>query len=86
MAEVVDRPAPRVRAEQEAPQAPALSLFWRLFLGNGVVFAIGATVLALSPATVSTPVVLAELAVLAAGLVLILAVNAVLTRAVLRPL
>ena len=42
--------------------------------------------LVFSPATVSTPIVLRELAVLGVGLTLLLAVNAFLLRATLRPL
>ncbi len=63
-----------------------VNLFWRLFLGNGLVFTAGAVVLVLSPATVSSPVSVREITVLAAGLALILAVNALLIRVSLRPL
>lgn len=63
-----------------------MSLFWRLFLGNGLVFTAGAAVLLLSPATVSTPVAVREVTVLAVGLALMLAVNALLIRVSLRPL
>ncbi|MEU9890980.1 HAMP domain-containing sensor histidine kinase [Sphaerisporangium sp. NPDC051011] len=67
-------------------RAPAKALFWRIFVINGVVFTAGTLVLALSPATVSTPVHRAELPVLAAGLALILAANALLLRRSLAPL
>lgn len=66
--------------------SPASTLFRRLFLLNALVFVTGAGVLALSPATVSTPVAVGELSVLTAGLALMLAVNAVLLRGSLRPL
>jgi two-component system sensor histidine kinase UhpB len=61
-------------------------LFWRLFVVNGGVFVAGAGVLVLSPATVSTPVSVREVGVLTVGLALMLAVNAILLRASLRPL
>ena len=68
------------------PRAPAAALFWRQFLATGLVFVIATAVLVLSPATVSTPIVLRELAVLGVGLTLLLAVNAFLLRATLKPL
>ena len=67
-------------------RAPMLPLFWRLFLVNGLVFLAATAVLVFSPATVSTPVQVREVTVLAVGLVLLLAVNALLLRASLRPL
>jgi two-component system, NarL family, sensor histidine kinase UhpB len=68
------------------PKGPAQLLFWRLFIINGLLFAIGTLVLALSPATVSSPVLLTEVPVLLIGLTLILAANAALVRASLAPL
>ena len=62
------------------------ALFWRQFLATGLVFVIGTVVLVLSPVTVSAPIVLRELAVLGVGLTLLLAVNAFLLRATLKPL
>ena len=47
--------------------APARALFRRLVLINGTVFTIGTLVLALSPATVSSPVLLTEVPVLTSG-------------------
>ena len=67
-------------------RSPATALFWRLFLLNALVFVTAAAVLVLSPATVSAPVLLTEVSVLAVGLVLMLVVKAVLLRASLRPL
>jgi two-component system sensor histidine kinase UhpB len=75
-----------VRELPRAARTPATALFWRLFGFNTLVFGVGALVLVLSPATVSTPVVLTEVAVLAIGSALLLMVNAVLLRATLRPL
>jgi two-component system sensor histidine kinase UhpB len=71
-----------------APKAggPMRALFRRLFLINGLLFLVGTLVLALSPATVSSPVLLTEVPVLLVGLTLILAANAMLVRASLSPL
>lgn len=65
---------------------PVRILFKRLFVINGLVFAVGTLVLALSPATVSSPVLLAEIPVLTIGLAAILAANAILLRTGLAPL
>ncbi|WP_311931219.1 histidine kinase [Microbispora sp. H11081] len=65
---------------------PARALFWRLFVINGLVFTVGTLVLALSPATVSSPVLLTEIPVLIVGLALIIAANALLIRKSLAPL
>jgi two-component system sensor histidine kinase UhpB len=63
-----------------------LSLHWRIFVVNAAVFVVGALALALSPATVSFPIVLAEALVLALGLSAILLVNLFLVRRSLAPL
>lgn len=65
---------------------PARALFWRLLVINGLVFTVATVVLALSPATVSAPVVITEVPVLIVGLVVIMATNALLVRASLAPL
>ncbi len=67
-------------------QAFVVSLFWRVVAINagGLVFA--ALVLALSPATVSTRLTIAEAIVLGAGTLLVIAVNVVLLRRVFGPL
>ncbi len=65
---------------------PTQSLFWQLFLINGLLFLIGTLLLALSPATVSSPLVLTEIPVLLVGLTLILLANALLIRRSLAPL
>ncbi|MGI5290274.1 HAMP domain-containing sensor histidine kinase [Nonomuraea polychroma] len=75
--------SPRAR---RGTRSPASALFRRLFLINGLVFAAGLTVLALSPATVSSPVLLTELLILAVGLAVMLGANAVLLRTSLAPL
>jgi two-component system sensor histidine kinase UhpB len=61
-------------------------LFLRLLVINGLIFAVGTTVLALSPATVSSPVLVTELPVLTVGLALMVTANAFLLRASLAPL
>ncbi|WP_199565692.1 HAMP domain-containing sensor histidine kinase [Spongiactinospora rosea] len=65
---------------------PARALFRRVFVINGLVFAAGTLVLAVSPATVSSPVLLTEVPVLIVGLALILGANALLLRRSLAPL
>ncbi|MGW4423397.1 HAMP domain-containing sensor histidine kinase [Streptosporangium sp. NPDC004631] len=67
-------------------RTPARALFRRLFAINGLVFTVGTLVLAISPATVSSPVLLTEVPVLAVGLALILTANALLLRTSLAPL
>jgi len=64
----------------------SMSLFWRVCLINGAVFALGTTALVLSPATVSTRPVMSELVVLVVGLTVTVVVNALLLRTVLAPL
>ncbi|MGE3288488.1 MAG: histidine kinase, partial [Pseudonocardia sp.] len=64
----------------------ASALFWRVFLLNALVFAVGVALLVVSPATVSAPASVRELAVLGLGLAVMLGVNAALLRASLRPL
>ncbi len=65
--ELVEQPPQRVDRDHRGGRTPAVNLFWRLFLGNGLVFTAGALVLVLSPATVSTPVSVREVTVLAVG-------------------
>lgn len=64
----------------------SLPLYWRVVLTNGLVFLAGTVALALSPATVSTRVLGSEAVVLAVGLAVILATNALLLRRSLAPL
>jgi two-component system, NarL family, sensor histidine kinase UhpB len=60
-------------------------LFWRIFLLNALVL-VAAAALLLGPVTVSTPVLLTEAGVLAAGLIAMLVANGVLLRVALTPL
>ncbi|MEE6262298.1 sensor histidine kinase [Plantactinospora sonchi] len=90
MTNTADRVAPPERRDtgpwRALPRPPARALFRRLLLLNGLVFTVGTLVLALSPVTVSSPVLLTEIPVLTVGLALIIAVNALLLRASLAPL
>jgi two-component system sensor histidine kinase UhpB len=80
-------PSAPALAERDLPaRRPIRALFVRLFVINGSLFAIGTLILALSPATVSSPPLLTEVPVLIVGLALILAVNGALVRASLASL
>jgi two-component system, NarL family, sensor histidine kinase UhpB len=61
-------------------------LLWRVFAVNALVLVGAAIALTLSPATVSFPVALTEVVVLAVGLCVLLAINLLLLRRVFRPL
>lgn len=63
-----------------------MSLFGRIFLLNALVLMAAAAVLVFGPATVSTPALLREVLVIAAGLAVMLVANAVLIRVGLAPL
>jgi two-component system, NarL family, sensor histidine kinase UhpB len=63
-----------------------LPLFWRLFPVNAAVLVAAFAVLALTPLTVSSPLLLSEAVILVAGLSAMLIVNVVLTRRALVPL
>ncbi len=67
-------------------RTPAAALFWRVFCINGLIFTIGVTALAVSPASVSTQIKLTEIPVLIVGLAVILSANAVLLKSSLSPL
>ena len=63
-----------------------LSLFWRVFLVDGIVLVVAVVLLAIGPVTVSAPVRLEELAILLGGLATMLLVTLGLLRRTLRPL
>ena len=63
-----------------------MSLFWRVFIGNAAIFVVATAILALSPATVSWPIVAREGIVLAGGLAAILVANVFLLRIAFAPL
>lgn len=77
-------------ADEAAPSVgrptAAQALFRRLLVINGLVFTVGTLFLAVSPATVSSPVVLTEVPVLIVGLAVIVTANALLVRRSLAPL
>lgn len=64
----------------------SLPLYGKVCLINGVVFVVGTLVFALSPASISSRVLVSEVVVLTLGLGIMLVTNAVLLRGVLRPL
>lgn len=64
----------------------SLPLFWRVCLTNGAVFILGTLVLVLSPVTVSARPLWSEVVVLLIGLGVIVLLNGLLLRSVLRPL
>jgi two-component system sensor histidine kinase UhpB len=64
----------------------SLPLFWRVCLINGAVFVLGTLVLVLSPVTVSARPLWSEVVVLSFGLAVIVLLNGLLLRSVLRPL
>ena len=67
-------------------RTPAAALFRRVFLINGLIFTLGTSVLALSPASVSSRIKVTEIPVLVVGLAIILAANALLLTPRLAPL
>lgn len=71
---------------QAARGAGAVPLFWRTFLTNTAVLIAAGLVLALSPATVSSPISLSEVMVLAAGAGAMLILNLLLMRRAFAPL
>jgi two-component system sensor histidine kinase UhpB len=67
-------------------RALSLPLFWRVCLTNGLVFVLGTLALALSPATVSARPLWSEVVVLVVGLTVVVLLNGLMLRSVLRPL
>ena len=63
-----------------------MPLLWKVFAGNAAVLLVATLVLVVSPATVSFPVALEELAVLSGGLTVMLALDVVLLRRAFGPL
>ena len=79
----------RTRVETAAPmprKTYSVSLFWRIFLLNAAVLFAATALLLLGPATVSTPVLLTEALIMAAGLIIMLVANAAVLRIGLAPL
>lgn len=63
-----------------------MTLFWKVFVVNAALVTLAAVALAVSPATVSSPLLLAEAAVLCAGAAAMLFANWVLLRRAFAPL
>jgi len=79
----------RVGTEEQplARRRPAtVSILWRVFTVNAIVFGLAVFILIASPATVSNPIKRSELVVLVGGLLATLAVNLLLLAVVLSPL
>jgi two-component system, NarL family, sensor histidine kinase UhpB len=68
------------------PRRTQTSLFWRVFGANALVFITAGLLLALSPATVSSPITLAEATTLVAGIAVMLLINLALMRRSFAPL
>jgi two-component system sensor histidine kinase UhpB len=68
------------------PRRARVSLLWRVLLVNATVFTVAVVALALSPATVSSPIVLRETVILVGGLTAMLLANLFLLRMTLTPL
>jgi len=64
----------------------SVSILWRVFTVNTIVFGLAVFLLIASPATVSNPIKVSELVVLVGGLLMTLAVNLLLLTVVLSPL
>jgi two-component system sensor histidine kinase UhpB len=65
---------------------PSLPLYWRVFVINASTLLLAFAALVLAPVTVSVPIGLGEILVVAIGLVIVLAVNLALLRPAFRPL
>jgi two-component system, NarL family, sensor histidine kinase UhpB len=63
-----------------------MSLFWRVFAANAAVMTVGLLILMLTPISVSRTVTVPEALDLCGGLIVLLAVNLILLRSLLRPL
>jgi two-component system, NarL family, sensor histidine kinase UhpB len=72
--------------EANRSSRPRRSLLWWVFIANGAVLLVAFLLLALSPITIDAPIALDQLALLGAGLVLLLVLNLLLLRRVLSPL
>jgi two-component system sensor histidine kinase UhpB len=75
-----------MRTEAVRRRAPGASLLTRIVVANSAVVAIAVVVLLVSPATVSSPPALKEIALLVGGLAAIVVINAVLISRALSPL
>lgn len=76
--------SPALGAGRRIP--PPRGLLWLIFGANAAVLTATAVLLIALPVTVSSPVTASEAGIIAAGLVLTLAVNLLVTRRLLRPL
>ena len=77
-----DEPTRRGKARENRGD----SLFWRVFVINAALLVVATLVLALSPATVSSELLVQEVVVLAVGVALLLGLNWLLIHRTIRPL
>ena len=80
---------PETRLRPASPRrfsASTLGMYWRVFAVNAAILAVAALLLALTPVTISRHTTPAQLAILGAGLVVMLLANALLLRLSLTPL
>lgn len=82
----MDRWSEFVARLRRRARSPVRGLFRRVILINGLVFTFGTLVLAMSPASVSTRIQLAEIPVLLVGLGVVVGANILLLRSSLAPL
>ena len=80
------RPRPHSAGGSGRANARPTPMLWRVFAANAAVFIVAFAVLALSPATISSPIRLVELVILLVGLVVMLLVDLLLLRRVLAPI
>lgn len=81
-----DRERPCARDDDRVRAWPRMSLFWKVFAVNAIVLIVAGGTLALTPATVSSPITLQEAATLVAGVCALLVVNLALMRRTFAPL
>ena len=62
----------------------SVSILWRVFAVNAIVFGLAVFILIASPATVSNPIKVSELVILVGGLLMTLAINLLLLPSSLR--
>ncbi len=77
---------PSARDDGRVRSWPKLSLYWKVFAVNAIVLIAAGVTLALTPATVSSPITLRETATLVAGVCALLVVNLALMRRTFAPL
>jgi two-component system, NarL family, sensor histidine kinase UhpB len=85
-ASVAQAPVDAQEQQTGGRRPTTVSILWRVFTVNAIVFGLAVFVLIVSPATVSNPIKRSELVALVGGLVVTLAIDLLLLRLVLTPL